>query len=134
MGVGGILYYFFRSLSISVWSIVGGTLIDLDHLYDYAQYPYRPESRGFNLRHFFEVLTGSRLVKVYVVLHSWELIAMVFVAGWFFSAAGSVLIPLGFGMAIHILLDAFTNPTSIICYSIISRCTHRFDGKFFFRK
>jgi len=132
--VGGILYCIFRSLWVSGWSIVGGTLIDLDHLYDYARYPYRPESRGFDPRHFFEVLTSARLVKVYVVLHSWELIAMVLVAGWFLPAAGVALVPLGFGMAIHVLLDAFTNPTSIICYSVISRFAHRFAGTFFFRR
>ncbi len=72
-------------------------------------------------------------MNVYVLLHSWELIALILVAGWFFRAWGVVLVPLGFGMAVHILLDAFTNPTSIICYSIISRCTHRFEGTFFFR-
>jgi len=132
--VGGILYCIFRSLWISGWSIVGGTLIDLDHLYDYARYPYRPESRGFDLRHFFEVLNSARLEKVYVVLHSWELVAMVLVAGWFLPVAGVALVPLGFGMAIHVLLDAFTNPTSIICYSVISRFAHRFAGTFFFRR
>lgn len=132
--MGGILYCIFRSLWISGWSIVGGTLIDLDHLYDYARYPYRPESRGFDLRHFFEVLNSARLEKVYVVLHSWELVAMVLVAGWFLPVAGVALVPLGFGMAIHVLLDAFTNPTSIICYSVISRFAHRFAGTFFFRR
>jgi hypothetical protein len=132
--VGGILYWFFRSLSISIWSIIGGTLIDLDHLYDYARYPHRLGKRGFDIGHFFEVLTTKKLVNVYVLLHSWELIALVLVSGWFFQAWGDILIPLGFGMAVHILLDAFTNPTSIICYSIVSRYAHRFDGKFFFRK
>lgn len=132
--MGGILYWLFRSLSISAWSIVGGTLIDLDHLYDYARYPHRSGRRGFDIGHFFEVLTGEKLVNVYVLLHSWELIALALVAGWFFPVAGSVLVPLGFGMAVHILLDAFTNPTSIICYSIISRVAHRFEGTFFFRR
>ena len=131
--MGGVLYWLFRTPSISAWSIVGGTLIDLDHLYDYARYPHRPEKRGFDIGHFFEILTGGKLVNVYVLLHSWELIALILVAGWFFRAWGVVLVPLGFGMAVHILLDAFTNPTSIICYSIISRCTHRFEGTFFFR-
>lgn len=121
-------------MSISIWSIVGGTLIDLDHFYDYVRYPHRSARHGFDIGHFFEVLTGGNLVNVYVLLHSWELIALVLVAGWFFPAVGGVLIPLGFGMAIHILLDAFTNPTSIICYSMISRYAHRFDGKFFFRE
>ncbi|MEJ2746059.1 MAG: hypothetical protein P8123_10325, partial [bacterium] len=130
----GILYWLFRSLSISVWSIIGGTLIDLDHLYDYARYPHRPGKRVFDVGHFFEVLTTKKLINVYVLLHSWELIALVLVLGWFFPSVGGVLIPLGFGMAVHILLDACTNPTSIICYSIIGRYAHRFDGTFFFRK
>jgi hypothetical protein len=134
VAVGGILYCIFRSLWVSVWSIVGGTLIDLDHLYDYARYPYRPEGRRFDLNHFFEVVGNSRLINVYVVLHSWELVAMMLVAGWFLPAAGAVLVPLGFGMAIHMLLDAFTNPTSIICYSGIGRFIHRFSGTFFFRR
>jgi hypothetical protein len=132
--VGGILYWLFRTLSISLWSIAGGTLIDLDHLYDYARYPHRSGKRWFDPSHFFEVLTGGKLVNVYVLLHSWELIALALVAGWFFPSVGGVLVPLGFGMAVHILLDAFTNPTSIICYSIISRYAHRFDRTFFFRE
>lgn len=80
------------------------------------------------------MLTGCKLVNVYVLLHSWELIALILVAGRLLPVAGTVLVPLGFGMAIHILLDAATNPTSIIAYSIVGRFTHRFDGTFFFRR
>jgi hypothetical protein len=133
LAVSGILYLFFRSVMISVWTFIGGTLVDFDHLYDYVRHPHRDALYHFNVREFFNVTEGNRLVNVYVLLHSWELVVVLLIAGWLYPAAGLILVPLAFGFAIHFFLDAATNPTSIECYSFVARLFHRFSGKYFYR-
>jgi len=133
LAVSGILYLFFRSLSVSFWSFVGGTLIDLDHFYDYARHPERSPRGLLDLRHFFEVVEGCRLINVYVLLHSWELVALLLLVGWWLPMAGTVLIPLAFGMAVHLMLDTLANPTTIVGYSFLGRMRSGFSGMFFFK-
>ena len=81
LAVSAALYALFRSLSISFWSLAGGTLIDIDHLYDYAVHPRRPACRDFSLRHFFDVMYNRRLDRVFVLLHAFELAAALLVGG-----------------------------------------------------
>jgi hypothetical protein len=133
LAVSGILYLFFRSVTVSVWTFIGGTLVDFDHLYDYARHPHRDALYRLNIREFFNVTGGNRLVNVYVFLHSWELVVVLLIAGWLYPAAGLILVPLAFGFAIHFFLDVATNPTSIECYSFGARLFHRFSGKYFYR-
>lgn len=127
-----MLYAIFRSVGVSVWSFVGGTAIDLDHLYDYAIYSFNHPREPRSLKNFFYVLSNSKLEKVYVLLHSWELVAVILLAGWYLPAVGDVLIPLAFGMAVHILFDAIFNPAAIASYSLTLRCAGRFKGDFFY--
>jgi len=134
LAVSGVLYVLFRSLPVSLLNFVGGTLIDLDHLYDYFRYPHRPVHRGFDPRHFFDVMNQGRLDRVFILLHAWELTAALLIAGWWMPAGGVWMIPLGFGMGVHILLDAFYNESSVAGYSLAARGAHRFDGKFFYRR
>lgn len=130
--VSGVLYALFRSIPLSLWAFVGGTLIDLDHLYDYHRYPHRPAHRRFDPRHFFDVMYQSRLERVFLLLHAWELAASLLVVGRLVPAWSGWMIPLGFGMSVHLMLDAFLNNASIAGYSLIARGAHCFDGGFFY--
>jgi hypothetical protein len=132
LAVSGLLYALFRSLQVSLLNLAGGTLIDLDHLYDYFRYPHRPAQGGFDPRHFFDVINHNRLERVFILLHGWELTAALLIAGWWMPAGGGWMIPLGFGMGVHILLDAFCNKASVSGYSLAARGAHRFDGNFFY--
>ena len=134
LAVSAELYALFRSLSISFWSLAGGTLIDIDHLYDYAVHPRRPACRDFSLRHFFDVMYNRRLDRVFVLLHAFELAAALLVLGWAVPATGGWAIPLGFGMSVHILLDVLFNRIGVVAYSIVARAAHGFDNAFFYRK
>lgn len=132
--VSALLYLSFRSLPVALWSFIGGTLIDLDHIYDYARHPERPAGGGFELGHFFDVVGGCRLKRVYVLLHSWELVAAMLLLGWCAPAAGAVLIPMAFGMGIHVILDACANPATVASYSLIGRMFNCFSGDYFFKR
>ncbi|MCX6357429.1 MAG: hypothetical protein NT045_06090 [Candidatus Aureabacteria bacterium] len=134
LAVSGILYLIFRSAWVSLWSLAGGTLIDIDHLYDYARYTIRSGRGGVDLGHFFEVLHQNKLQRVYVLLHSWELVAVLLVVGRIWGRAGAALIPVGFGMATHLLADALSNQARILSYSVIARACHGFAGDFFFAR
>jgi|LAHU01.1.fsa_nt_gb hypothetical protein len=134
LAVSAALYAFFRSPSISLWSLAGGTLIDIDHLHDYAVHPRRPACRDFDPRHFFDVMYNRRLERVFLLLHAWELAAALLVLGWAVPATGGWAIPLGFGMSVHILLDVFFNRIRVAAYSIVARGAHGFDRAFFYRE
>ena len=132
LAVSIALYALFRSLPVSLWSLVGGTLIDLDHFYDYLRYPHRPSLRAFDPGHFFDVMYQKRLERIFILLHSWEIAVVVLIAGWWFPAAGGWAMPLGFGMSVHLLMDAFSNAVCVTSYSLAARWAHRSDREFFY--
>ena len=127
--VSGLLFLLFRSFRIALWSFIGGTFIDLDHIYDYVCYRHRDPLHKLNLKEFFDVFISCKLEKIYIFFHSWELLALILIAGALFPGIGAFLIPFGFGMAIHIVLDAYSNPSKLINYSLAVRFSYRFDGK-----
>ena len=134
VAVSGILFLLFRSMRISLWSFIGGTLIDIDHIYDYARHPNRDPLHRINLRQFFSLCYNDGLHKVYLLLHSWELVAAVLIYGAVYPPIGTFLVPLGFGMGIHLLLDAMTNPITVVEYSFAVRLSYRFSSQKFYKR
>ncbi|MDD5556940.1 MAG: hypothetical protein PHN82_06795 [bacterium] len=130
--MSGALWLLFRSLPVSLWSLAGGTLIDVDHLYDYARHRHRPPLARADIRHFFDIVGNGRLDRVFLILHSWEVVAAGLIGGALLPAAGAAIIPLSFGMAFHLLLDAAANGKAVLRYSLIARTARRFDGRFFY--
>jgi hypothetical protein len=74
----------------------------------------------------------NKLHRVYIFFHAWEFVALLLIAGWLVPAIGTVLIPLAFGMAVHLLLDAWKNPTSIANYSLAVRRAYGFSSEKFY--
>lgn len=132
LALSGAVYCMVHSTSIAAEVFAGGVLMDLDHLYDYWRYPGRTSHRSFDVRHFFEVCENRRFSRVFIFMHSWEIVAAVLIAGWLFPCFGDIPAAIGFGMGAHLLLDAAANRASVRAYSILARAWRRFDGRFFY--
>jgi hypothetical protein len=77
--------------------VAGGVLIDIDHCIDHFLY-----FRKFNLRKFFSA-RSLESGKVYLFLHSWELIAALFLVSVFCNIES--LLYLSLSLAIHLAID-----------------------------
>lgn len=117
-----LLACFFRWLTGGwLWPILafaGGILIDLDHFVDhFLYYGFR-----FDLKDFFvsRYLTSG---KCYIPLHSWEVIALM----WLISVRVSWITPVVSGMLLHVLTDyAFRFRSVPSFFSLIYRWNHEF--------
>lgn len=70
---GLIFYLVYRKWSVFLWAIIGGFLVDMDHLIDYFLWK---RSLSFNLGEFMagDQFTGSG--KLYIFLHSYEWVVL----------------------------------------------------------
>lgn len=107
----------------------GGVLIDLDHVADYVLVERQRDLRaGAFLRYYL----GGRARRTVLVLHSYELFAVLIVAAWWLDALalwGYLL-----GGLLHLALDLLFNgrytPRSIgAFYALSYRAAHRFDAR-----
>ena len=117
---------------MSAWSLAGGTIIDFDHFLDYWIHGERPPRPGGIPRHFFDVMCKDRLDRVFLLLHSWELLAGLLLAGMLRPGWAGWMIPFAFGMGIHLIMDSFYLRPSVLRYSLAARWARRFDGDFFY--
>ena len=118
----GLIYYWFKDVFLALSFFAGSIVIDLDHFIDYfLYYGFR-----FNLRRFLSLeclLSG----KVYIVLHSWELV--------FFLVAVSAVFDLSYlfffslAMAVHLSFDTIHRIRPLF-YFLIYRACHKFDAHF----
>ena len=103
-----------------VLSVVGGILIDLDHFIDY----HLCYGLKFNIGDFFHHRYATDSGKCYVFLHSWEIIALL----WIISAFFPIVTPLAAGMTLHLLTDfLISHRGEILFLSLIYRWYHGFN-------
>ncbi|MCX5781983.1 MAG: hypothetical protein NT145_04685 [Elusimicrobia bacterium] len=117
------LYAWTQSFPIAISSFLAGFLLDLDHLIDY----WREHPIKFDLIHFFKTCEEFRLVKVYLFLHSIELLLPLgFLA--YYSRSPWVL---GFliGFSQHMLFDHLLNPVFPYTYSFFYRWNKGFANE-----
>ena len=107
---------YFRSLGCAAISFAAGVLIDLDHLIDYfASHPFtlRPKD-------IYDACLNVRLKKLYVLLHSYEVIIILWLAIWLF-ALSNCWKAFAIGLTQHVLLDQITNPVRRAGYFLTYR-------------
>jgi len=124
LAVGALVWAGTRSVLASVTAVTTGILVDLDHLYDYFRsFGWRPD-----LRHFFRASYDGLYDRVYLPLHSWELIALTVaaaaIAGWPDWMTGLVA-----GWGHHLLLDQLFNMGAPGAYFFLFRRRHQFAYK-----
>jgi hypothetical protein len=106
----------------------GGFLIDVDHAVDYVLFEReRALTPGAFLRHYVE----GRTRRVVLLLHSYEVFALLGLAAWWTQSVP--LLGYLVGALMHLALDVVFNgrltPRSISAfYSFAYRAAHRFDA------
>lgn len=137
LAAGGALYWATGSSAALAGSMVGGFLIDADHIIDQLwsighgapfRKPGRAEDRGNStLRRLVNVFRPRKLVRLPLIFHSYELLAMITVLT--LSLRTPFLIGLLFGYVLHLSLDMMRHHhefRSPLFYLLSYRLTHRF--------
>jgi membrane-bound metal-dependent hydrolase YbcI (DUF457 family) len=116
------------SAAMAVVTLLSGILVDCDHVIDYLVLHRPPHS----MKDMFEKFYASRLTHVLVVLHSWELLAIIACAalatGWH-----PVLTGLFIGLGHHLLLDQIFNNVRPLGYFLSYRIYYRLSFSRCFR-
>jgi hypothetical protein len=123
-GVGLFTYHRYKSPRAAVLSFLAGWLIDLDHLFDYVRaHGWRP-----NWRRFRESGHEQYSGKLYLLLHSYELLALFFIL---LKNPGKRPYRVGITLSIlaHLLLDQKCNPRrKPLTYFLAHRMYKRFNS------
>lgn len=103
--------------------LVGGILIDLDHFIDYFLY------RGFhvNLQDMFHLSYNNLFPRFYLLLHSYELLALVWIAIILFTR-NKLALGIALGLTIHLIQDEVGNCGNPLFYFLTFRAIKKFDG------
>lgn len=123
-GIGLASYYRYRSKPAAVASFLVGWLIDLDHIVDYVRaHGWKPDWSRFS-----EACHEKYSGKLYLPLHSYELLALFFL---FFRGEKRQPYRVGITLSIltHLLLDQRCNPSrKPLTYFLAHRIRKRFDA------
>lgn len=106
-------------------AIIGGVLIDLDHLIDY----FIAFGPGFNLSQFLQSQQFEYNKKIYVLFHAFEFIPLFLLGLIFFKKKLHKALILAFTIAVlfHLLLDSVSYNLRPGVYFISYRIMHNFD-------
>ena len=102
--------------------LVGGILIDLDHFIDYFLY------RGFhiNLQDMFHLSNNNLFPRFYLLLHSYELLALIWIAIIWFTG-NKLALGIAIGLTIHLVQDEIGNRGNRLFYFLTFRAIKKFD-------
>lgn len=129
--ISSIVYFIFNSFSAFISSLIGGILIDLDHLLDYCIH----RGINFNVKNFFIWCYNNQWNTLIVFFHSFELILIFWLAIFIFNL-GIFWIGLAIGISQHIILDVLGNRDMINLHSyfFIFRLTKGFKKEYILRE
>ena len=113
--------WFFRSAPCGVITFIAGTMIDIDHFLDF--YLHQPFT--LNLKKIYAAHESRVLPKAYIILHSYELFAALWLAIYFFSL-GRYWQAAAIGFTQHFILDIITNPVHTLGYFLTYRAIKKF--------
>lgn len=120
MGTGFLGWALSRSWGLTLGIMMGGVIIDLDHLVDYiVHYGWR-----LDIRRFFRASYCGEYERALLFLHAWELWLLVGCAALIFPRQWLAGLALGWGL--HLLLDQVMNRPVPGAYSLIYRWKRRF--------
>lgn len=118
----------------SFWGIVvcflSGIFIDLDHHLDYF---LERKELPLSYKKLVDFLENDHRSKLYLVLHSYELIALLWVSIFYFQL-NAVWLGAAIGFTAHIFCDEIVNPLRPLSYFLTYRVKHNFRREMFFKK
>ena len=98
---GGIIIYLLtQSFLKAILFSLAGIFIDIDHLFDYI---HNFGWKIINLREFNKIFYTRNLKKLYVLLHSYELLTIFGFCLWYFKISWGWVVFLSLG--IHLFMD-----------------------------
>lgn len=100
---GGAACWLTGSAAAGAACLLGGVLLDLDHLPDFLLDSEEP----FTVKNFLSWCYDLKWKKVYLLLHSYELYALLALSGFFFRSPAFYGFLLGMGL--HLLMDQAGN-------------------------
>ena len=118
-----VFYYFTHSLPGAGLVLFSGIFIDLDHLFDFwITRPVNP----FSIKEFMHPCKYMRENrKVYVFLHNYELVIMLWILAWHFSWP-PIILGIASGITLHLILDDIGNELITFSYFFIYRAVKKF--------
>jgi len=103
--VSYMVYIMTNSLINTAASFAAGILIDCDHCVDY----YLNHGFTYDMRKIYDAMSNVRITKVYLLLHSYELL----LASWalaFLHPLNGLYLAISIGFTHHIIFDQIYNP------------------------
>lgn len=112
-----------------LWSfasaIASGVFVDLDHLIDY----FIAFGMDFRMDYFLRSYQFLKTDKIYVILHGWEYVIILFAALLFLKSqkAKTAVAALALGLFFHLGVDTLLNQVPARSYFLLYRVKHKFD-------
>lgn len=119
--ISSIIYALTNSPLSGLASFLAGVFIDLDHLVDY----YLNYGFDYRFKEVFEAFNNFKLPKIYVFLHSFELLAIFWISIFLFPL-NQICFAIGIGVTQHIFLDQIYNPITPKAYFLSYRLANKF--------
>lgn len=117
--IGFVFYFSGKNVFVILGAVVGGILIDIDHVIDYIL----AFGLDIDLNKFFRGEQFLKSNKIYLILHGWELVLITAIPALVFDNPGAGHFCLGFSAAlfVHLVSDVFINHMYFISYSYCYR-------------
>ena len=118
------LFAISKSWTIITSSLIRGVLIDIDHILDYS----REHGIDLRIKQFYERFDRKEVTRVWLILHSWELLFLMsicaFLMSWNPWVVGMII-----GLTQHIVLDQISNKINKWAYFFFWRLRNDFSIK-----
>lgn len=122
------VWAYFKSFGYAAVSFASGVLIDLDHVIDY----YASYGFTWKAKEIYDTCLKIKLKKLYLILHSYELIALLWLTIYLFSLS-NLWKAIAIGLTQHIVLDQITNPINTLGYFLTYRIIKGFKKELIVR-
>lgn len=128
--VGYFVGWHFKKIWLGIIAgILGGFLIDLDHILEY----FLVFGPSFNLQYF---IFGRQFLvsdQIHIWFHAWEYVPVVLLVAWLFRRKNKIgvtafLFAFALGIAVHLVTDCVVNLYPPQNYSLIYRWSQDFSA------
>lgn len=129
--ISSIIYFIYNSFSVFIACLVGGILIDIDHLLDY----YLHRGADLRLKNFFNWCYKNEWQTLILFFHSVELIFIFWLIISIYDL-GLFWIGLAVGISQHIVLDIVFNSEmiNVFSYFFLYRLVKGFSREYIMRR
>lgn len=125
LGISAFIYYWFQSLIAALVCFFTGVLLDIDHIPEYLALKGKEKS----IKDFYYSRLADGQPKVYLILHSYELIFLLWLVIAIFHL-GLFWVAAALSVTSHLVLDQLFNPIHRpYTYFLIYRAIKKFDSQ-----